>query len=157
MPNWPCWPGCSATTWRQRKSVCGSCRGRNNSPALAVLAVMVKAVQFDSYGGIEVLEVRDVLKPVPAAGQVLVELKAAGINPGEAMIRQGFLHDRWPASFPSGQGSDLAGVVADIGADVDTVEVGDEVIGFTETRASHAEFVVVPTDHLTRKPANVAW
>ena len=118
---------------------------------------MVKAVQFDSYGGIEVLEVRDVLKPVPAAGQVLVELKAAGINPGEAMIRQGFLHDRWPASFPSGQGSDLAGVVADIGADVDTVEVGDEVIGFTETRASHAEFVVVPTDHLTRKPANVAW
>jgi NADPH:quinone reductase-like Zn-dependent oxidoreductase len=118
---------------------------------------MAKAVQFDSYGGIDVLEVRDVPKPVPAAGEVLVEVRAAGINPGEAMIRQGFLHDRWPANFPSGQGSDLAGLVAEIGPGVDTVTVGDEVIGFTDERASHAEFVVVPADQLTRKPDTVTW
>jgi NADPH:quinone reductase-like Zn-dependent oxidoreductase len=114
-------------------------------------------VQFDSYGGIDVLEVRDVPKPVPAAGEVLVEVKAAGINPGEAMIRQGFLHDRFPATFPSGQGSDLAGVVAEIGPGVTSVTVGDEVIGFSENRTSHAEFVVVPANQLTRKPADVSW
>jgi NADPH:quinone reductase-like Zn-dependent oxidoreductase len=118
---------------------------------------MTKAVQYDSYGGIEVLDVRDVAKPVPAAGEVLVEVKAAGINPGEAMIRQGFLHDRWPATFPSGQGSDFAGVVAETGPDVDTVTAGDEVIGFTDQRASQAEFVVVPAVQLTQKPDNVTW
>jgi NADPH:quinone reductase-like Zn-dependent oxidoreductase len=118
---------------------------------------MSKAVQFDSYGGIDVLEVRDVPKPVPGAGEVLVQVKAAGINPGEAMIRQGFLRDRWPATFPSGQGSDLAGVVAETGTGVDGVSVGDEVIGFTDRRASQAEFVVVPADQLTQKPAGVSW
>jgi NADPH:quinone reductase-like Zn-dependent oxidoreductase len=118
---------------------------------------MSKAVQYDSYGGIEVLDVRDVAKPVPAAGEVLVEVKAAGINPGEAMIRQGFLHDRWPATFPSGQGSDFAGVVAETGPDVDTVTAGDEVIGFTDQRASQAEFVVAPAVQLTQKPDNVTW
>ena len=118
---------------------------------------MSKAVQFDSYGGIDVLEVRDVPKPAPGAGGVLVAVKAAGINPGEAMIRKGFLHDRWPATFPSGQGSDLAGVVSETGPGVDTVTVGDEVIGFTDRRASQAEFVVVPADQLTLKPTNVSW
>jgi NADPH:quinone reductase-like Zn-dependent oxidoreductase len=118
---------------------------------------MGKAVQFDSYGGIDVLEVRDVPRPAPGAGEVLVEVKAAGINPGEAMIRQGFLHDRWPATFPSGQGSDFAGVVAETSPDVDTVTAGDEVIGFTDQRASQAAFVVVPADQLTQKPDNVTW
>ena len=75
---------------------------------------MSKAVQFDSYGGIDVLEVRDVPRPVPAAGEVLVEVRAAGINPSEGVIRSGALHHLFPATFPSGQGSDLAGVVADL-------------------------------------------
>ena len=118
---------------------------------------MSKAVQFDKYGEIDVLEVRDVQKPTPDRGEVVVAVKAAGINPGEATIRRGVLHDRWPATFPSGQGSDLAGVVDEVGADVSAVKVGDEVIGFTEKRASQAEFVVVPADQLTAKPAQVSW
>ena len=118
---------------------------------------MGKAVQFDSYGGIDVLEVRDVPRPTPGAGEVLVEVKAAAINPGEAMIRQGFLHDRWPATFPSGQGSDFAGVVAETGPDVGTVVAGEQVIGFSDRRASQAEFVVVPAEQLTHKPDNVTW
>ena len=118
---------------------------------------MGKAVQFDSYGGIDVLEVRDVPRPTPGGGEVLVEVKAAGINPGEAMIRQGFLHDRWPATFPSGQGSDFAGVVAETGPDVGTVVAGEQVIGFSDRRASQAEFVVVPAEQLTHKPDNVTW
>jgi NADPH:quinone reductase-like Zn-dependent oxidoreductase len=118
---------------------------------------MSKAVRFDSYGGIDVLDVRDVAKPVPAEGEVLVAVKAAGINPGEAAIRRGVMHDRWPASFPSGQGSDLAGVVAEVGPGVQTVAVGDDVLGFTELRNSQAEFVAVPAGQLTAKPAAVPW
>ncbi len=64
----------------------------------------MKAVRFDEYGGVDVLKVVDVPRPVPGAGQVLVQVKAAGINPGEAKIRAGLLHARWPATFPSGAG-----------------------------------------------------
>jgi NADPH:quinone reductase-like Zn-dependent oxidoreductase len=117
----------------------------------------MKAVKFDHYGDIDVLEVRNVPRPSPGSGEVQVAVKAAGINPGEAMIRNGALHDRWPATFPSGQGSDFAGVVAEVGSGVQTVTVGDEVLGFTDQRASHAEFVVVPANHLTAKPAAVSW
>jgi NADPH:quinone reductase-like Zn-dependent oxidoreductase len=117
----------------------------------------MKAVKFDHYGDIDVLEVRDVPRPSPGPGEVRVEVKAAGINPGEAMIRKGALHDRWPATFPSGQGSDLAGVVAEVGTGVQTFSVGDEVLGFTHQRASQAEFVVVPANQLTAKPPAVSW
>lgn len=89
---------------------------------------MSRAVQFDEYGGIDVLKVREVPRPVPADGEVLVEVKAVGVNPGEAMIRRGALHDRWPATFPSGQGSDLAGVVVELGSGATGFDVGDEVI-----------------------------
>jgi len=126
---------------------------------------MSKAVQYDRYGDIDVLEVRDVERPQPGSGEVLVEVKAAAINPGEAMIRRGALHDRWPSTFPSGQGSDLAGVVAEVGPGVDTFAVGDEVLGFTDNRTSHAQFVVVPAGlgappacgGLTTKPPEVPW
>lgn len=118
---------------------------------------MVKAVQFDSYGGIDVLEVRDVPRPVPGAGEVLVEVRTAGINPGEALIRSGALADQFPATFPSGQGSDLAGVATELGSGVTGFAVGDEVIGFTNRRSSHAEYVTVPADQLTPKPAAVPW
>jgi NADPH:quinone reductase-like Zn-dependent oxidoreductase len=117
----------------------------------------MKAVKFDHYGDIHVLEVRDVPRPSPGPNEVLVQVKAAGINPGEAMIRKGALHDRWPATFPSSQGSDLAGVVAEVGAGVETFKAGDEVLGFTHQRASQAEFVVVPANQLTGKPAAVSW
>lgn len=118
---------------------------------------MSKAVQFDEYGGIDVLQVRDVPRPVPAAGEVLVQVRAAGINPGEAMIRRGALHDRFPAAFPSGEGSDLAGVVAELGPGVSGFDVGDEVLGYTDDRASHAEYVSVPATQLAPKPAGLPW
>jgi NADPH:quinone reductase-like Zn-dependent oxidoreductase len=117
----------------------------------------VKAVRFDEYGGIDVLKVIDVPRPVPGPGEVLVAVKAAGINPGEAKIREGLLHARWPAAFPSGEGSDLAGVVTETGQGVTGVSVGGEVIGFTNRRASHAEYVVVEQENLTARPAGVPW
>src|ERR1700716_1665557 len=115
----------------------------------------MKAVRFDDYGSIEVLEVRDVPRPEPRPGQVLVAVRAAGINPSEAAIRAGVVREIFPATFPSGQGSDLAGVVEAVGAGVKGVAVGDEVIGFTNDRASQAEYVLVEAAHLTAKPAAV--
>jgi NADPH:quinone reductase-like Zn-dependent oxidoreductase len=117
----------------------------------------VKAVWFDEYGGVEVLKVVDVPRPAPEARQVLVQVKAAGINPGEAKIRAGLLRARWPATFPSGQGSDLAGIVAETGPGVTSASVGDEIIGWTDNRASQAEYVAVEEQHLTAKPAGVSW
>jgi NADPH:quinone reductase-like Zn-dependent oxidoreductase len=118
---------------------------------------MSKAVQFDSYGGIDVLQVRDVPRPLPGAGEVLVQVKAAGINPSEGVIRSGALHHMFPATFPSGQGSDLAGIVAELGSGVSGFTVGDEVIGFSMRRSSHAEYVSVPANQLTPKPSKVPW
>ncbi len=117
----------------------------------------MKAVRFDEYGGVDVLEVRDVEDPVAGPGQVLVAVQAAGINPGEIAIREGRLHERWPARFPSGEGTDLAGVVKALGDGVDAFATGDEVLGWTEERASHAELVVVPVDQLTAKPRALPW
>jgi NADPH:quinone reductase-like Zn-dependent oxidoreductase len=117
----------------------------------------MKAVRFDNYGGIDVLRVVDVPVPEPAQGEVLVQVKAASINPGEAKIREGVVHARWPATFPSREGSDLAGIVTKIGVGVDGVTNGEQVISFTDRRASHAEYVVVEAQNLTRKPANVSW
>jgi len=118
---------------------------------------MARAIRFDEYGDVEVLRVEDVPRPVPGPGQVLVEVRAAGINPGEAAIRQGFMHARFPATFPSGQGSDFAGVVASLGEGVEEIAVGDEVIGFVDTRSSHAEFVVAEAANLTPRPDGVPW
>ena len=118
---------------------------------------MPKAVRFDNYGGVDVLNVVDVPRPVPGPGQVLVQVKAAGINPGEAKIRDGLMAERFPATFPSGQGSDLAGIVAETGPGVTAFAAGDEVIGYTDNRASQAEFVVVEAADLTARPAGVPW
>jgi NADPH:quinone reductase-like Zn-dependent oxidoreductase len=117
----------------------------------------MKAVRFDEYGAVDVLKVVDVPTPVPGPGQVLVQVKAAGINPGEAKVREGLLHARWPATFPSGQGSDLAGVVTRTGQGVTAFAVGDEVIGYTDDRASQAEYALVEERNLTARPAGVPW
>jgi NADPH:quinone reductase-like Zn-dependent oxidoreductase len=118
---------------------------------------LVQAVRFDAYGGVDVLKVVEVPKPAPGPGQVLVQVMAAGINPGEAKIREGVLHAKFPAAFPSGQGSDLAGIVAGTGPGVTGFAAGDEVIGYTDNRSSQAEYVVVEERNLTAKPAGVPW
>jgi NADPH:quinone reductase-like Zn-dependent oxidoreductase len=116
-----------------------------------------RAVRFDGYGGRDVLYVADIDMPTPGPGEVVVEVRAAGINPGEAAIRSGALHDLFPATFPSGEGSDLAGVVTAVGPGDCDFAVGDEVLGFSFERSSHATHAAVPANQLIRKPAQLSW
>jgi NADPH:quinone reductase len=116
-----------------------------------------RAVQFDEYGGLDVLTVREIELPELGKEDVLVEVKAAGVNPGEASIRKGLLDDKWPAKFPSGQGSDLAGVVKEVGIDVEGFAPGDEVLGWSWDRSSQATEVVVPAEQLISKPTDLSW
>jgi NADPH:quinone reductase len=118
---------------------------------------MARAVRFDHYGDRDVLYVADVDIPTPAAGEVVVSVLAAGLNPGEAAIREGALESRFPATFPSGEGSDLAGVVSALGAGVTTFALDDEVLGWSERRSSQAEYVAVPVTQLIRKPPTLSW
>ncbi|HEY2643917.1 MAG TPA: NADP-dependent oxidoreductase [Galbitalea sp.] len=118
---------------------------------------MSKAVRFDRYGGAEVLQVVEVDDRPPGPGEVRVSVRAAGINPGEIPIREGAMHERFPAKFPSGQGSDFAGVIAEIGDRVDGVSVGDEVIGFSDERSAQAESVTIAADRVIPKPHGADW
>lgn len=114
-------------------------------------------MRFDQYGDRSVLHVRDIPMPQPGAHDVLVAVRAAGINPGETIIRSGGLHALYPATFPSGEGTDFAGQVVAVGDEVSGVAVGDEVLGYSWTRSSHATHVVVPAEQVVPKPANLSW
>ena len=118
---------------------------------------MARAVQFDSYGDIDVLHIADVPVPQPAEGEVVVAVRAAGINPGEAAIRKGLFDAGHAGAFPSGQGSDLAGVITAVGLGVSAFAVGDEVLGWSWRRSSQADYVGVPADQLIAKPAALSW
>jgi NADPH:quinone reductase-like Zn-dependent oxidoreductase len=126
-------------------------------PSNSIQEMNMRAVRFAQYGSRDVLDVVDVPMPVPGPDQLLVRVRAAGINPGEAKIREGDLHQRWPATFPSGEGSDLAGVVEELGPGASAFLVGDEVLGFVHTRSSQAEYAAVDGGNLTAKPAAVPW
>jgi NADPH:quinone reductase len=117
----------------------------------------MRAVRFDQYGDRDVLYIADIETPQPAAGEVLVEVRAAAINPGEARIRDGVLHERFPATFPSGEGTDLAGIVSAVGEGVSDFVPGDEVLGWSWQRSSQADYVTVPVDQLVPKPPELSW
>jgi NADPH:quinone reductase-like Zn-dependent oxidoreductase len=114
-------------------------------------------VQFDHYGPASVLRVVDVPRLTPGHGQVLVRVAAAGINPGEIAIRNGAMEQMFPATFPSGQGSDFAGRVVEAGPGVTGFAPGDEVLGWSDTRSAQADYVVSDRQHLTAKPPALDW
>ncbi len=117
----------------------------------------MRAVRFDHYGHRDVLYIANVDAPEASAGEAIVEVRAAAINPGEASIRRGLLHERFPATFPSGQGTDLAGIVTAVGPGTREFAPGDEVLGWSWNRSSHAEYVTVPVTQLVPKPAALSW
>lgn len=89
----------------------------------------MKAIQFNEYGGPEVLQVVEADEPHAGPGQVRIVVRAAGINPADWKIRAGYLHEIMPVSFPSGTGFDASGIVDEVGEGVTGVSVGDAVFG----------------------------
>ncbi len=131
----------------------------------------MRAVRFDHYGDVEVLDVREVEDPVATPGRVVVEIRAAAANPGDVYVREGLAEEawalrarlsgqdapRWSMSFPAGQGMELAGEIVAIGEGVERWRVGDEVLGWVAERVSQAELAAVPADQLVPKPASMSW
>ncbi|MGD1065506.1 MAG: NADP-dependent oxidoreductase [Vulcanimicrobiaceae bacterium] len=118
---------------------------------------MPKAVQLSAYGGLDQLAIVEVAKPEPGPGEVVVRVVAAGTNPGEISIREGYLKDRWPMEFPFGQGTDFAGRVDAVGSGVTEFRVGDEVLGWSGERSAQAEYVRIGTARLVAKPPALDW
>ena len=117
----------------------------------------MRAVRFDEYGDESVLKVQEVPDPLPGEGEVVVRVVTAGINPGEGAIRSGAMESMYPAHFPEGQGSDLAGVVIAAGAGVSRLGTDEAVIGFSDGRNAQAELVLLPADHVVPKPEELDW
>jgi len=113
-------------------------------------------VQFSRFGGPDVLELVEMAEPAAGAGEVVVQVLAAGLNPGESTLREGRLELENPLPFPQGQGSDFAGVIVGIGDGVRGWRLRDEVLGHT-VRAAQATWVVVPARNIIRKPPGLAW
>ena len=114
----------------------------------------MKAIQFDAYGGTEVLHAVDVAEPHPAATQVRVRVHAVGVNPMELKIRSGAMKDFMPTTFPATPGMELAGTIDEVGSGVTDWTVGDEVYGWSDTGA-YAEHALA--SQVVRKPAGLAW
>ncbi|MCY1143615.1 nitroreductase/quinone reductase family protein [Actinoplanes sp. Pm04-4] len=121
-----------------------------------VLERLSRKVQITRYGGPDVLEVVEATRPEPAAGQVLVEVVVASLNPAEVGIREGAFATIWPADFPQGMGHDFAGVVAAAGPGVTGFAVGDEVVGYAQ-RGSMADFAVVDAGSVGPKLAGLGF
>jgi enoyl reductase len=114
---------------------------------------MSSTVVFDEYGGPDVLHVADLPAPVPGPGQVRVAVRAAGVQPFDALFRSGAARQWVPATFPQRLGNDFAGVVDIAGG---RFAVGDEVLGWAMLCA-YSEHVVVGVDDIVRKPAAMPW
>ncbi|GIN20579.1 NADP-dependent oxidoreductase [Siminovitchia fordii] len=117
----------------------------------------MKAVAFHSPGPPDVLQLMEYDTPIPGTGQVRVKVKAAGVQPVDCAIRgQGFSPPGVEIRYPQILGNEFAGIIDVVGDGVESYSVGNEVIGWS-LLSSYAEYVVVPTSQLVRKPKNMPW
>src|SRR6266566_5487501 len=116
----------------------------------------MKAVRIHAYGGPEVLVYEDVARPEAAAGEVLIRVHAAGVNPADWKTRSG--PARPGAMLPMILGWDVSGTVEALGPEVTQFQQGDAVFGmirFPPTGATYAEYVAAPVSQIAHKPANI--
>ena len=114
----------------------------------------MKAVRIHTYGGPEVLKYEDAPRPQPQAGEVLVRVHAAAVNPVDWNVREGHMKDLWPHKFPLILGWDLSGVVEELGKGPSRFKIGDEVYSVPDpTRnGAYADYIVVRESELALKP-----
>lgn len=119
----------------------------------------MRAVVIHQFGGRDQLQVTDVPAPVPGRRELLIRVKAAGVNPVDAKIREGYLRARLPHQFPIIPGWDVAGVVESLGPGVRRFNVGDEVYAYARKPVvkdgTYAEYIVLPENVVALKPASL--
>lgn len=114
---------------------------------------MPKRIQISQHGGPEVMQIIDAAIPEPAADEVVVENKAIGINYIDTYVRSGL----YPASLPSGLGTEAAGVVKSVGEGVTTVKVGDRVVYAQSALGAYSEYHAVAADKLALLPDAISF
>lgn len=111
---------------------------------------------FKDFGGPEQQELIDSQSPPPAAGQLAITVKAAGVNPVDWKIRAGHLGRKWP--LPAPMGREAAGVVTAVGEEVEGFAVGDEVLGAVAPgHGGLAEHTLLDAAHTVAKPEEISW
>jgi NADPH:quinone reductase-like Zn-dependent oxidoreductase len=117
----------------------------------------MKAVRFHEYGDPDVLRYEDVDLPVAGPGQVLVRVAATTFNGVDGNIRAGFMHGPMPLTLPHVPGVDVAGTIEALGAGVNGLQVGDQVVGFLPflVDGASAEFVLAPAEILAPAPTSI--
>ena len=116
----------------------------------------MKAIRVHQYGGPEVLKLEDVPDPTPGAGQVLVRVKAAGVNPYDTYMRAGNYGAKNP-SLPYTPGSDAAGVVEALGPGVDALEVGARVYTSGTATGAYAQLALASREQVHHLPDKVTF
>lgn len=121
----------------------------------------MKALQINQYGNNDVVEFNvTIQKPIPTENQLLVKIYAAGLNPVDWKIREGFLKEFKPLDFPFTLGMDFSGVIESMGKNVSGFKPGDEVYGtsnvFSGGTGSFAEYLVVDKNAIAHKPSNIS-
>lgn len=117
---------------------------------------MMQVVQVSTFGPVENLVLAERKRAEPAAGEVLIRIKATAVNPIDYKLRQGLFGGELPMVL----GHDLAGVVAEVGDGVTDLREGDEVwsyLGGPKSNGSYAQFVSVPREFVGRKPVNLSF
>lgn len=130
--------------------------GRPVRPSVDGMSATMFAMVQDQLGGPEVLHGADVPRPVPGVGEVLVQVRAAGVNPADHMYRQ---TGAFGAQPPFTLGWDVSGIVSAVGPGVTLLAPGDEVFGllpFPKGAGAYAEYVVAPTRALVPKPESLS-
>ena len=115
----------------------------------------MKAVRIHSFGSPEVISLENIPDPVPGDGEIVVQVKAAGVGPWDAWIRSG--KSVLPQPLPLTLGSDLSGVVHSIGPGVEELQIGDAVFGVTNERftGAYAEYAVAKAALISPKPKSL--
>ncbi len=121
------------------------------------MALLMKAARIHRFGPPDVIEIEDVVCPVPGSGEALVRVAHAGVGPWDAWIRQGSSVVK--PSLPLTLGSDLSGTVEAVASDVSAVQPGDEVYGVTnpEFVGAYAQFALAKANMISRKPGSLTF
>jgi len=116
----------------------------------------MQAIQVHAYGNADQLKLERIPVPEPQAGEVLVRVYAAGVNPGDWKVREGLAGDSLPSTFPFIPGADLAGVVAKVGPGVTAFQAGKAVFG-RSAHGSYAEYAIARAGALALKPHTLSF